>query len=106
MVYYLCVIGCHQKTLPKNIIKMLINFLVFSHFVYGLPCVCCLGPSLSVNLLHRLHNRGVRMTSGLCKYDHVSHYKFVIGWLPVSLLFSIAHLSLCISSIGVITAYC
>ena len=24
------------------------------------------------------------MTSGLHKYDHVSHYRFVIGWLPVS----------------------
>ena len=45
------------------------------------------GPSLSVNLLHRitrLHNRGIHMASGLRKYDHVSHSRFVIGWLPVS----------------------
>ena len=62
---------------------MLIDSLVFSHFVYGLPVW---GPSLSVNLLRRitrLHNRGVRMTSGLRKYDHVSHHRLVIGWLPV-----------------------
>ena len=49
--------------------------------------MCCLGPSLSVNLLHcitHLHNHGFHMTFGLRKYDHVSHYKFVTGWLPVS----------------------
>ena len=63
---------------------MLIDSLVFSHVVYGLPVW---GPSLGVNLLHcitRLHNRGVRMTSGLRKYDHVSHHRLVIGWLSVS----------------------
>ena len=52
--------------------------------MYGLPVW---GPSLSVNLLHRitrLHNCGICMTSGLHKYDHVSHSRFVIGWLPVS----------------------
>ena len=45
---------------------------MFSHFVNGLPVW---GPTLSVNLLHRithLHNSGVRMTSGLYKYDHVT----------------------------------
>ena len=79
MAYYLYLIGCHRKVLPSNIIKMLIDSLVFSHFVYGLPVW---GPSLSVNLLHRitrLHNRGVCMTSGLRKYDHVSHHRLVIG---------------------------
>ena len=63
---------------------MLIDSLVFSHFVCGLPVW---DPSLGVNLLHhiiRLHNRGIRMTSGLRKYDHVSHHRFVIGWLPAS----------------------
>ena len=62
---------------------MLIDSLVFSYYAWS----SCLGPSLSVNLLHRiihLHNCGVRMTSGLHKYDHVSHYIFIIGWLPVS----------------------
>ena len=76
-------ISCHQKVLPNNTIKLVIDSLVFSHYVWS----SCLGPSLSVNLLHRiirLHNHGVRMTSGLRKYDHVSHYSFVIGWLPVS----------------------
>ena len=75
--------GCHRKVLPSNIIKMLMDSLVFSHSVYGLPVW---GPSLSVNLLHcitRLHNHWVRMTSGLGKYDHVSHHRLVVGWLPV-----------------------
>ena len=30
-------IGCHQKVLPINIIKILIDSLMLSHFVYGLP---------------------------------------------------------------------
>ena len=84
MAYYLYLIGCHQKVLPdNNIIKMLIDLLVFSHFVYSLPVW---SPSLNVSLLHciiRLHNCGIRITSGLCKYDHVSHYRFALGWLPV-----------------------
>ena len=29
MAYYLYLIGCHRKVLPSNIIKMLINSLVF-----------------------------------------------------------------------------
>ena len=37
MAYYLYSIGCHQKALPGSIIKMLIDSLVFSHFMYGLP---------------------------------------------------------------------
>ena len=95
-------IGCHRKVLPSNIINMLIDSLVFSHFVYGLP-VC--GPSLSVNLLHRitrLHNRGVRMTSGLRKCDHRSHdshHRLFIGWLPVS---SVIHLVSMYKQSGVI----
>ena len=59
--------------LIKMLTKMLIDSFVFYHFVYGLPVW---GLSLSVNLLHcvtRLHNHGVRMTSGLCKCDHMSH---------------------------------
>ena len=49
MTYYLYLIGCHRKVLPSNVIEMLIDSLVFSHYVYGLPVW---GPSLSVNLLH------------------------------------------------------
>lgn len=62
---------------------LIFDSFVFSHFVYGLPGW---GPSLNVNLFHhitRLHNHGVRMTSGLRKYDHVSHHRFALGWLPV-----------------------
>ena len=84
MSYYLYLIGCQQKVVPNNIIKILNDSLMFSHFVYSLPVW---SPSLSVNLLHHithLHNCGVCMTSGLRKYDHVSHYRLAIGWLPAS----------------------
>ena len=68
---------------------MLIDSLLLFNFVYGLTCVwsSCLGPSLSVNLLHcitHLHNCGVCMTSGLHKHDRVSHYRFIVGWVIVS----------------------
>ena len=57
----------------------------------------CLGPALSVDLLHYvtlLHNYGVRMTSGLCKYNHVSHYRFCY-WLAPSYLCYFASLTCC-----------
>ena len=63
---------------------MLIDSLVLSHLAYGLPVW---GPTLSINLLHhitRLHNGGIYMTSDLCKYDNVSHYRFITRWLPAS----------------------
>ena len=63
-----------------------------SYIVYGLPVW---GPSLNVSLLHRitrLHNRGVRITSGLRKYDHVSDHRFALGWLSLDL--AIRHRSL------------
>ena len=44
MAYYLYLIGCHQKVLPNSIIKMLIDSLMISHFMYGLPVW---GPSLT-----------------------------------------------------------
>ena len=37
MPYYLYLISCHREVLPSNIITMLIDSLVFSHFVHGLP---------------------------------------------------------------------
>ena len=33
-------IGCHQKVLPNNTIKMLLDSLLFSHYVWP----SCLGP--------------------------------------------------------------
>lgn len=79
--------------------------LGFSHFMYGLPVW---SPSLSVNLLHRiihLHNHEVRiyMTVGLHKYDHVLHPILSLDGSLLALLFSITHLSQCISSTSALT---
>ena len=42
----------------------------------------------------RLLNRGVSMTSGLRKYDHVSHTDLLLVGSLLALLFHITHLSL------------
>ena len=92
-------ISCHQKILPNNTIRMLINSLVFSYYVLS----SCLGPSLSVNLFHciiRLHNRGVHMTFGLRKY-YITDLLLVGSLLTcynLVLLFCITHLLLCTSN--------
>ena len=57
--------------------------LVFSRYSYALPVW---GPAAhrdSLSRLARLHNRGVRLTCGLRKYDHVSQHRARLGWLPV-----------------------
>ena len=83
MSYYLMMIGSHAKSLPSSVIKMLVESLVFSRYSYALPVW---GPSLntdSLSRLRRLHNRSVRLTCGLRKYDHVSKHREHLGWLPV-----------------------
>ena len=110
MAYYLYFIGYHQKVLPNNIIKI---SLVFSHCVYGFPCVqsSCLDPSLSVNLL--LHNLLLIYTivGSVCHLAYVNMTMchttdlLLVGSL-LALLFHIAHLLLCMSSTDVIIACC
>ena len=49
-------------------------------------CPACVGSSHSYRLLsclRRLHNRSVRLTCDLHKYDHVSNHRERLGWLPV-----------------------
>ena len=70
MSYYLALIGSHVRNLPSSIIKMLAECLVFSRYSYAL---LVWGPAVqrdSLSHLARLHNRGVRLTCGLRKYDH------------------------------------
>ena len=60
MAYYLYLIGCHSKSLPCEILKMLVESLVFSCTVY--LCPTSLGPAISqesLSRINRLHNRGV-----------------------------------------------
>ena len=83
MSYYLALIGSHAKNLP-SIIKMLVECLVFSRYSYALPVW---GPAIhrdSLSRLSCLHNRGIRLTCGLRKYDHMSQHRTRLGWLPVN----------------------
>ena len=83
MSYYLALIGSHIRNLPSSIIKMLVECLVFSRYSYALSVW---GPAAhrdSLSRLARLHNRGVRLTCGLRKYDHVLQHRARLGWLPV-----------------------
>ena len=85
MAYYLYLINYHSKSLPREILKMLVESLVFSRYTYALPVW---GPAIhkdSLSRISRLQNRAVRMTCNLRKFDHVSHCRANLGWLPFSL---------------------
>ena len=62
MAYYLYLIGYHRSTLPKGIIKMLVESLVLFHLNYAL---CVWGPLLNsyytdlVSRLCHLYNRAI-----------------------------------------------
>ena len=85
--------------LPIQIIKMLIDFLapgIFSLIfcVHMHQWSSCLGSFIKCeSILHitRLHNCGVSMIS---EYDHVSHHRFALGWIPAAAGSVIQHLSL------------
>ena len=65
MAYYLHLISSHKWTLSTQLIKILIDSLVFSHFRYALPVW---GPSLTQQLSqHPLHlqNRAVYLIMNL-----------------------------------------
>ena len=85
MSYYLTLISPHVKS---HIIKMLMESLVFPRYTYALPVW---GPAIhqdSLSRISRLHNRAVRMTCNLHKYDHVSFHRasYRLSWLPVSMI--------------------
>ena len=56
MAYYLYLINYHSKSLPYEILKMLVDSLVFSRLTYALPVW---GPAVhqnSLSRINRLHN--------------------------------------------------
>ena len=82
--YYLYLLSSHRKSLTFDILKMLSESLVLSHFDYAL---LVWGPPLQkcqVSRLQQLQNRAVRVTKSLRKYDRVSSHRHNLNWLPVS----------------------
>ena len=82
--YYLYLLSSHRKSLTFDILKMLSESLVLSHFDYALPVW---GPTLQmcqVSHLQQLQNRAVQVTKSLEKYDCVSSHRHNLSWLPVS----------------------
>ena len=93
MSYYLYLIKSHCKVLKFDIMKLLIESLVFSHLTYAMSVW---GSSLKQHLvghLERLQNRAVCLLFHLHKYDHITGYYHCVGWLPLSQL--IKYHSLC-----------
>ena len=89
MSYYL-----YHKVLNFDIMKLLIESLVFSHLTYA---ISVWGPSLKEHLakrLEHLQNRAVCLLFHLHKFDHIIDSYHRVGWLPLSEL--IKHHSLCI----------
>ena len=82
--YYLYLLCSHRKSLTHDILKMLTESLILSRFDYALPVW---GPPLQkcqVTRLQRLHNRAIRVTKSLRKYDHISRHRNNLNWLPIS----------------------
>ena len=83
MSYYLHLISSHKHYLSTELIKLLVESLVFSHLCYCLPVW---GPPLTQQLLQRLErmqNRAIRLCKNLSKFDHVSEYYRQLKWLPL-----------------------
>ena len=83
MSYYLYLISSHKHCLSADLIKLLVESLVFSHLSYCLPVW---GPPLTQQLLQRLErmqNRAVRLCKYLSKFDHVSEHYRQLKWLPL-----------------------
>ena len=82
--YYLYLLCSHRKSLTHDILKMLTESLILSRFDYALPVW---GPPLQkcqVTRLQRLHNRAIRVTKSLRKYDHITRHRNNLNWLPIS----------------------
>ena len=82
MSYYLNLISSHKYCLSADLIKLLIESLVFPHLNYCLPVW---GPLLTQQLsqrLERMQNRAVRLCKHLSKFNHVSKYYRQLKWLP------------------------
>ena len=86
MSYYLYVINKHRHVFSSDLMKLLIDSLVFSHLNYSLPVW---GPSLHQNHLQRLkrmQNRAVHLCRNLNKFDHVTDHYRALRWLPLEYL--------------------
>ena len=86
MSYYLYVINKHRHVFSSDLMKLLIDSLVFSHLNYSLPVW---GPSLHQNHLQRLkrmQNRAVHLCRNLKKFDHVTDHYRALRWLPLEYL--------------------
>ena len=82
MSYYLYLISSHKHCLSADLMKLLIESLIFPHINYCLPVW---GPLLTQQLsqrLERMQNRAVRLCKHLSKFDHVSEYYHQLKWLP------------------------
>ena len=75
MSFYLFWINSHKKSLPTDVIKMLIDSLVLSCLIYALPVWGPLLSQFDIHHLQRLHNWGIRITASLGKFDHVLEHR-------------------------------
>ena len=90
-------ISSHKHCLSADLMKLLVESLVFSHLGYCLPVW---GPPLTQQLLQRLEgmqNRAVRLCKHLSKFVHVSEHYRQLKWLPLIKLIQLhsIHLMYC-----------
>ena len=85
MTFCLYQISHHSRSLPSDVLKLLMESLVSSTYL----CFTSVGPAVhpdSLLRLNRLHNLALRITCSPQKYDHIRDHHWSIGWLLVSLL--------------------
>ena len=81
MSYYLYLISSHKHCSSADLIKLLIESLVFPYLNYRLAVW---GPLLTQQLsqrLERMQNRAVRLCKNLFEFDYVSEYYCQLKWL-------------------------
>ena len=86
MACFVYLINFHSKSLPRELLKMLVESLIFPWLNYALPVWGSAVHQNSSSRINHLHNRAVRIVCGLHKSEHVSRHHQAIGWLSMPLL--------------------
>lgn len=72
----------HKNFLPRETKVLLVQALILPVFDYADVCYLDMNANL-LNKLDRLLNNCIRFIFGLRKFDHISHYRAKLKWLPI-----------------------
>ena len=93
MSFHLFWINSYRRSLPTEVIEMLIDSLVLSRLINALPVWGTMLTLAHQQQLQRLHNWGMRIAASLHKVDHVSYHRRQFPFLTIPFL--VRYRSLC-----------